>query len=144
MFGVTNKNKIMINHYPINNRLFSELDRFVAEAFSQKDSSSCEGVECTATENSETDDAENKGWSLRLELPGFKKDEVKLTVNDDFLIVTAETEDEARDFLNKVERRVRISDEVDVEKIEARLEDGLLYLEIPKRAKAEPKTITVN
>ena len=134
----------MINHYPINNRLFSELDRFVTEAFSQKDSSSCEGVECTSAGNPETEDTESTGWNLRLELPGFKKDEVKLTVNDDFLIVTAETEDEARDFLNKVERRVRISDEVDVEKIEARLEDGLLYLEIPERAKAEPKTITVN
>ena len=144
MFGVTNKNKIMINHYPINNRLFSELDRFVTEAFSQKDISSCEGVECTSAGNPESDDTESTGWNLRLELPGFKKDEVKLTVNDDFLIVTAETEDEARDFLNKIERRVRISDEVDVEKIEARLEDGLLYLEIPKRAKAEPKTIMVN
>jgi len=134
----------MINHYPLNNRLFTELDRFVTQAFRQADRKNCEGAECAVNENSGEEGAETTGWNVRLELPGFKKEEVSLSIDDDFLTVTAETSDEARDFLNKVERRVRISDEVDTEKIEARLEDGLLYLEIPRRAKAEPKTITVN
>ncbi|BDS06147.1 hypothetical protein NT6N_11870 [Oceaniferula spumae] len=140
----------MINHYPINNRLFSELDRFVTQAFGQGERTSCETGECSLSECSEETKAENaedstsNGWKLRLELPGFKKDEVKLSVDEDFLLITAETSDESRDFLSKVERRVRISDEVDTDKIEARLEDGLLYLEIPRRVKAEPKSIVIN
>ncbi|MGB0775546.1 MAG: Hsp20 family protein [Akkermansiaceae bacterium] len=43
-----------------------------------------------------------------------------------------------------MERRIRISDEVDAEKISAKLEDGLLYLEIPKKVKAEPLPIVIN
>lgn len=134
----------MINHYPINNRLFSELDRFVTQAFGQAERASCNSGECAIVESNQSEETDAKGWNLRLELPGFKKDEVSLKVDEDFLIVTAETSDETRDFLQKVERRVRLSDEVDTENIQARLEDGLLYLEIPRRAKAEPKTITVN
>jgi len=134
----------MINHYPINNRLFSELDRFVTQAFGQAESASCESNECSFEESSEIEEVDATGWKLRLELPGFKKEEVSLSVDEDFLTISAETADEARDFLDKVERRVKISDEVDVEKIEARLEDGLLYLQVPRRVKAEPKPITVN
>lgn len=133
----------MINHYPINNRLFSELDRFVTQAFGQPERNSCEGGECSLAEN-ETEDSTENGWDLRLELPGFKKEEVNLSADEEFLKVTAETDDEARNFLGKVERRVRISDEVDTENIDARLEDGLLYLKIPRRVKAEPKRIVVN
>lgn len=133
----------MINHYPINKRLFSELDRFVTQAFGQPDRSRCSGGECSLSETEAGESHEN-GWKLRLELPGFKKDEVSLSADEEFLTVTAETCDEARNFLNKIERRVRITDEVDAENIEARLEDGLLYLEIPRRVKAEPKRIVVN
>ncbi len=56
----------------------------------------------------------------------------------------AETEDEERSFLGKEVRRVRISDDVDADNIKARLENGILYLEIPRKVKAEPKTIVVN
>ena len=133
----------MINHYPINSRLFSELDRFVTQAFGQTDRSN--DTDSAIVESAaESEGADEKGWNLRLELPGFKKNEVSLSVDEEFLTVTAETADENRDFLQKVERRVRLSDEVDAENIEARLEDGLLYLEIPRRAKAEPRMISVN
>ena len=134
----------MINHYPINNRLFSEIDRFVTQAFGQAEHSSCENGSCELSETTESADASDKGWNLRLELPGYKKDEVSLSTDEEFLTITAETEDEARKFLGKVQRRVRIFDEVDTDNIEARLEDGLLYLEIPRRAKVEPKRITVH
>ncbi len=133
----------MINHYPINNRLFSELDRFVTQALGQADRLSCKSGECAITESAQSEDTDANGWNLRLELPGFKKDEISLSVDGELLTVTAETSDESRDFLQKVERRVKLSDEVDAENIEARLEDGLLYLEIPRRAKAEPKRILV-
>ena len=81
------------------------------------------------------------GVKLRLELPGFSKDEVKLSIDEGILSIVAETEDEQRSFLSKQERRLKISDEADTENIKAKLENGILYLEIPHRAKAEPKTI---
>ncbi len=134
----------MINHYPINNRIFSELDRFVTQAFGQSNRASCERDACAAAESVEASDADAKGWNLRLELPGFKKGEVSLNADGEFLTVTAETADESRAFLKNVERRVRLSEEVDTDNIQARLEDGLLYLEIPRRAKEEPKAISIS
>lgn len=137
----------MINHYPLNNHLFSELDRFVTQAFGQpeRNRGECSLAECNEDASTEAGaESTENGWSLRLELPGFKKDEVTLSADEEFLLVAAETSDEDRNFLGKVERRVRISDEVDTENIDARLEDGLLYLKIPRRVKAEPKRIVVN
>ena len=46
-------------------------------------------------------------------------------------------------FLGTEKRRVRISDDVDAENIQAKLEDGILYLKIPQKVKAEPKSIVV-
>ena len=134
-----------MRHYPITNGFFDDLDRFVNHALGAAAPLSCGDSQCSVEERSSGEDAKDTslGWNLRFELPGFKKDEVKLHVDDEFLSVTAETDDEDRSFLGKVKRRVRISDEVDAEKIGARLEDGILYLEISRKVKAEPKTIVI-
>ena len=129
----------------ITTQFFSDIDRFVNRALGAAAPLACRDSQCSVEEKhgdeNETDTA--LGWNLRFELPGFKKDEVALHVDEDFLNVTAETEDESRSFLGQVKRRARISDEVDTEQISARLEDGILYLEIPRKVKAEPKTIVV-
>lgn len=136
----------MITHYPFSNGIFNELNRFVNQAFepSGRRNGASYALPLHERRGLESVSNEEDGWKVRLELPGFNKDEVKLSVDEDILHIVAETSDEARSFLGKVERRVRISDDVDVENIVARLENGLLYLEIPHRAKAEPKTIVVN
>lgn len=136
----------MITQYPIANGILNDLDRFVNHALGAAAPLACTDTKCSVEERhgeeGETDTP--LGWNLRFELPGFRKDEVKLHVDEDFLNVVAETDDEARSFLGKVKRRVRISEEVDAENISAKLEDGILYLEIPRRVKADPKTIVVN
>lgn len=135
----------MITNYPITTGFFNDIDRFVNHALGAAAPLSCRDSKCSVEERRDEEHETDAplGWNLRFELPGFKKDEVKLHIDEDFLSVTAETDDEARSFLGTVKRRVRISDEVDTEKITAKLEDGILYLEIPRKVKAEPKTIVV-
>ncbi len=135
----------MITQYPITTGFFNDIDRFVNQALGAAAPLSCRDAQCSVEErrDEENETDTTLGWNLRFELPGFKKDEVKLQIDDDFLNVLAKTEDEARSFLGEVKRRVRISDEVDTENISARLEDGILYLEIPRKVKAEPKSIVV-
>lgn len=134
----------MTNHYPLTNTVFSELNRFMNHALTGDSRHQNGGSRISSAEGIESISHETDGWKLRLALPGYHKDEVKLSVDDDFLKIIAETEDEDRDFLGKQERRVRISDDVDSDNIEAKLENGILYLKIPLRVKAEPKTIVVN
>ncbi len=135
----------MITHHPFANGVFNELNRFVNQALESEAINHCEGEQCQVPGGSDVESISNdtNGWKLRLELPGYNKDEVKLSIDEDFLTIAAETEDEDRSFLGKEERRVRISDDVDAENISARLENGILFLEIPRRVKAEPKSIVV-
>ena len=132
----------MITHYPISNGIFGELNRLVNHTLAptgvdrQRAQQKRAGIEAL----SDDDD----GVKLRLELPGFNKDELKLSLDEGVLSIVAETKDEGRSFLGKLERRLKVSDEMDVENISAKLENGILYLQMPHRAKAEPKTIKVN
>jgi len=41
------------------------------------------------------------------------------------------------------ERRFRISDRIDPDRIEARLQDGVLFLNLPKAEEARPRTIPI-
>lgn len=125
--------------FPFSNRVFNELNRYVSEAI-EADQDQVEdfydGVESISNDED--------GWKLRFELPGYKKEEVKISLEEGFLHILAETEDDTRDFLGSEKRRVKVTDDIDVENITARLEEGILYLQIPRKVKPAPKEITVN
>jgi HSP20 family protein len=101
-------------------------------------------------EVSETDDKIN----VRAAVPGFKPDEIAVSVKDNVLILSGETEmsekreDENTVFSefrsNKFCRQLRLSSEVDEEKVKANLKDGVLKLTLPKLPAKEPKQVPVN
>lgn len=133
------------NHYPLTNGLLTDLDRFVNQALGATVKQGAESDRCTgeATACTSVESDEVEGWKLRLELPGYAKDEVKVSVNDGYLRIDAATVDEERGFLKPVTRRIRLSDEADASSTVARLENGILFLEIPRRLKEAPLSIVV-
>ena len=85
------------------------------------------------------------GYRYDLELPGLKKDSLKVSLTDGVLAVKgwrrvfrdgAETSVE-------IERSLLVPEDVDPERVQARYADGVLTLEIPKREEAKPKTVEV-
>jgi len=74
---------------------------------------------------------------LTVALPGFKREDVKVTVAEGVLSVEAEKKG------NKITKSVPLWDEIDAEKIEAELEDGLLTLTLKKKEKTKPKAIEI-
>jgi len=85
------------------------------------------------------------GYVLEAELPGFQKDEIQLDVQGDVLTLTAahkeETEEEKSQkgkYLRKersfcsYQQKLDISD-MDVEKMQASYENGVLVLQMPKK-----------
>jgi len=140
---ITHEHTQLPTVFPFSNRVFTELNRYVNEALIADE---CEEdvPECTSADSVESISNDESGWKLRLELPGYRKDEVKISVAEGYINIVAETEDEERSFLANEERQVKVSDDVDSENIVARLEEGILYLEIPRKAKPEPKVITVS
>jgi len=86
------------------------------------------------------------GYRYDLELPGLKKDGLKVTLTDGVLAVKGQKR-LFRDGLETtldVERSLLVPEDVDPEKVQARYVDGVLTLEIAKREEAKPKTIQVN
>lgn len=85
------------------------------------------------------------GYTVTMNLPGFKKEDVKGELKDGYLTITAatNTEENEKDDKGRFIRRERYSgicsrsfyvgDDVTQEEIRAKFEDGVLHLEIPKK-----------
>jgi HSP20 family protein len=83
-----------------------------------------------------------KEFIVEADLPGFKKDQVNVSLEDDILTISAEkehSEEENREGYHRVERRhgsfrrsFTMPDIVDRDKIKADSSDGVLTVHLPK------------
>jgi HSP20 family protein len=90
---------------------------------------------------------------LKVELPGFKEDQVQLTVEDGLLTIRGERKFESEDKeenYHRIERSygtfVRsftLPRTVDQNRIQANFADGILAIEMAKREETKPKQIQI-
>ena len=80
------------------------------------------------------------------EVPGVKKEDVKIELNNGMLTVTAEkrSKNGENESSYTLSRSVSVPDGVNVEAIAAKLEDGILNLTLPKAEHKKPRTIELN
>jgi HSP20 family protein len=101
-------------------------------------------------------DIEDKGDSfvIHSELPGVRKEDVKITTRRGRVEISAETSSETKSDGPKgavyrersqgsFYRAFNLSDEVDVDKAEAQFENGVLVLTLPKKTPTPTETKTV-
>jgi HSP20 family protein len=91
--------------------------------------------------------------TVRAELPGFRKEDFQVEVADGRLTVIAlqktETKVDGQDSPATTAQELRVSrafslpDNLDVEKIQAAYENGVLTVTLPKREEVKPKQIAV-
>src|ERR1700736_4562871 len=86
-----------------------------------------------AGEIQKTDD----GWNVEIPVPGFKPDQIDVTVEDRVLTVTGKTE--RRSF----QRSIVLPEDIDAEAIDAKVEHGMLTLGMRLHPKAQPRKIEV-
>lgn len=86
---------------------------------------------------------EDSAWHLRTDLPGFRKEDLNLRVEDGVLYLEARRDDSERTFRAQVERSLKLPDNVDPAGIKARLENGVLEVTLPKVAPAEPEALRI-
>ncbi len=77
------------------------------------------------------------GWTVELPVPGYKPDQIDVTVEDRVLTVTGKTE--RRSF----QRSILLPEEVNADAIDAKVEHGLLTLGLHLHPKAQPRKIEV-
>ena len=90
--------------------------------------------------------------NLLADLPGVKTEDLKIDLRDNVLTLSGDVEpfegsNENDIFIEyevgKYFRQFTVSEEIDQEKIEAHMKDGVLRLILPKAEKTVPKKITV-
>ena len=95
-----------------------------------------------------TDIRETEGsYELDVDLPGFKKDEIKASLENGYLTISAakglDKDEKDKDgkyirqerYAGAMSRSFYVGDEVTQEDIKAKYEDGILKLSIPKKEK---------
>ena len=89
---------------------------------------------------------DDENYFARVELPGVKKDEVKIELDKNVLNLSYErkTDDEEHQESSSYHRSIRVPEGIDADKISAKLEDGLLTITLPKGEDSKPREITVN
>lgn len=81
---------------------------------------------------------DDEAFRLRLDMPGLGKEDVKLNVEDNVLVISGEGESEEV----KCNSRVRLPGDVfDVNAIKAEMKNGVLKITVPKIQKQENKTV---
>lgn len=95
-----------------------------------------------------------KEITVELVIPGFKKDDLEVSLDDSLLTIkgkkSAESKNESGKYLKKeftaqeFSRTFRVDSNIDQESITSKLEDGILRIQIPKAKKVESKkTISI-
>lgn len=97
----------------------------------------------------------NDDYQVELNVPGRKKDDFKITVDKNVLTISFEKKEESKDENKKFikrefttqsfKRSFTLDEKINADDIDAKYEDGLLLLTLPKKeeVKALPKEIAV-
>ena len=97
----------------------------------------------------------NEEYVVRTEIPGARKEDIEVAVENGVLTISAETKSETEEKegerVIRQERRygrylrsLRLDKTVDDKKVKASYKDGVLELVLPKAEEVKPKKITVN
>ncbi len=78
------------------------------------------------------------GYEIEVPVPGYKPDQIDITFKDGVLTVAGKSE--RRSF----SRSFTVPEDVDQERIAARVADGMLHLTLDRRPEAQPRRISVN
>lgn len=123
-------------------------DTFFAEPFKLfRYPAEYDGVLNGRSDFEETEEA----YKLELEVPGVKKDEIKIDLKENLLTVSwsrkRESEKSEKGHYERSEgsftRRYRVKG-ADPEKVEAQLKDGVLKIELKKQEEAQVKAIEIH
>jgi HSP20 family protein len=96
---------------------------------------------------------DEKEYLIKAELPDMKKEDVRLTVENEVLAISGERKFEKEEKGKKYHRVERaygsfvrsfsLPEDADGSKVSADFKDGMLQVHLPKSQKAKPKTIEI-
>ena len=96
---------------------------------------------------------DKEGYTIRAELPGMKREDIEVSIQDGALVISGERHQEKINEGTEVHRQERyygrfsrvltLSTAVSSDQVKATYKDGILTVALPKAEEAKPKQITV-
>ena len=116
-------------------------DDFFRDDFFKGEKNNLMKTDIKETENS---------YVLDIDLPGYKKEDIKVEITDGYLTINAKTSHEENDeekgkyvrretFMGECSRTFYVGEDVKEEEIKASFKNGILNLEVPKENPEEKK-----
>ena len=94
------------------------------------------------------------GFSIRVELPGMKREDIEVSIQNGALVISGERQEEKVNegtevhrqerYFGRFSRALTLPTAVNGEKVKASYKDGILTVTLPKAEEAKPKQITVS
>lgn len=97
---------------------------------------------------------DDKAYTVHAEIPGVKKEDIHVSIEGNQVCISAEVKKEKEEkegervlrserYYGKVFRTVSLGSDVDDSQSKAKYSDGVLELELPKKAASEVKKLTI-
>lgn len=97
----------------------------------------------------------DQAYSVKAEMPGMKKEDIKVDVDGNRVSISAETKRESEEkqgetvvrserYYGQQYRSFSLEHDIDDTKVAAKYQDGVLELTLPKRANGNAKKIVIN
>lgn len=113
--------------------------KFVDEFFDSK----TETTQQSGVVNVQRQENEEK-YELQFLVPGLNKKDINIVVEEDFLKVKYNKPEDSSSYMGTFERTYSLPEDVDDKKIDAKIKDGILYMNFPKtKKKSKQRTISV-
>ena len=129
--------------------LQDEMERVFRQVFGDRGAASPAGAFSPALDVEESEDA----FTLHVELPGVRADEVEVSLEENVLTIAGERSfydaKEAEGFrrierhFGRFHRSVRLPDRVDADAVQASYRDGMLTVTVPKAEESKPRRIQI-
>lgn len=98
---------------------------------------------------------DDKAFCVKADIPGVKKEDIKVSVDGNLVSITAETKKEAEEkegqtvvrserYYGCASRSFSLAQDIDQDAVAAKYSDGVLELTLPKKPGAAGKTITIS
>ncbi|MGM9488233.1 Hsp20/alpha crystallin family protein [Ideonella sp. YS5] len=97
----------------------------------------------------------DKDYRVRAEIPGAKKDDIRVSLEGNYVSISAEVKKEKEEksdggrvlvketYVGRSSRGFSLAHEIDEKQVVAKLEDGVLKLTLPKRSDASSHQIAI-
>jgi HSP20 family protein len=97
----------------------------------------------------------DKDYHVEADVPGYKKEEISVGVENNILTISGKRESQSKQesegyilrerqyASSRFSRSINLSEDIDVNKISASCEDGVLHLKIPKLKEKQNKKIEI-